>query len=297
MQSTLTVAYPGREGANTAAACDKLFPGGKRAIALPSWGAVADVVVAGEADFGVLPIESSLVGPVNETHDLLFTLPLSIIAQTVLPIRHCLLGVPGATIEGLRVVRSHPMALDQCRELLARLPQAEAIVAATTADAAKQIADHRDPAEAAIANLTAAETYGLTILADNIGDHAEAYTRFVLVATYTRVDHRESDTWRTAFSFVTDHQPGALHRALEPFARHAIDLVQLVSRPIPKTPFRYRFDAQIAGHPLDALISETLREARARTRRLKVWGSYPAESNGWTPDAPETARARLLARG
>ena len=245
----------------------------------------------------MLPIESSLVGPVNETHDLLFTLPLSIVAQTVLPIRHCLLGVPGATIEGLRVVRSHPMALDQCRELLARLPQAEAIVAATTADAAKHVADQRDPAEAAIANLTAAETYGLTILADNVGDHPEAYTRFVLVATYTRLDTaRATPGGRPSRSSPTTRRARSTGRSSRS-RRHAIDLVQLVSRPIPKTPFRYRFDAQIAGHPLDALISETLREARERTRQLKVWGSYPAESNGWTPDAPEAARARLLAAG
>ena len=90
-----------------------------------------------------------------------------------------------------------------------------------------------------------------------------------------RVDH-DGEDWRIAFSFVTNHEPGALHRALEPFGRHGIDLVQLVSRPIPQTTWRYRFDAVLAGHPLDPIVSETLREARARTRRLRLFGSYPA---------------------
>ena len=82
--------------------------------------------------------------------------------------------------------------------------------------------------------------------------------------------------WRTAFSFVTDHQPGALHRAIEPFSRLGIDLVQLVSRPIPNSPFRYRFDAVFTGHPLDPDINDALGEMGRTTQRLRVFGSYPA---------------------
>ena len=91
------------------------------------------------------------------------------------------------------------------------------------------------------------------MISGDVGDHPETYTRFVSVATYTRLDRADED-WRTAFSFVTDHRPGALHRAIEPFARHGIDLVQLVSRPIPDTPWRYCFHAVLAGHPLDEQI-------------------------------------------
>ena len=94
------------------------------------------------------------------------------------------------------------------------------------------------------------------------------------VTNSTRLD-RTGENWRTAFSFVTDHQPGALHRAIEPFARHGIDLVQLVSRPIPDTPWRYCFHAVLAGHPLDPPIRNALAEVTAKTRRLKVFGSYP----------------------
>jgi prephenate dehydratase len=271
-----SVAYPGRDGAHSAAACERLFPDATELVALPSFSAVAEAAVEGAVDFGVLPIESSLSGPVNETHDLLYDSPLSITDETILPIRHCLVGPADVPLEEIRVVRSHPAALDQCRRLLAAMPWAMAVAAATTADAASQVSTHGDPSEAAIASERAARTYGLHVLSGDVGDHPEAYTRFVSVATYTRIDP-SAERWRTAFSFVTNHDPGALHRAIEPFGRHRINLVQLVSRPIPKTPWRYRFDAVLDGHPLDPLIRDALAEVRSLTRQLSVFGSYPVE--------------------
>jgi prephenate dehydratase len=273
--SVVSVAYAGRDGAHAATACDRLFPGEARVLALTSFSAVAEAAVAGDVQFGVLPIESSLSGPVAETHDLLHSSPLSIAHETVLRIRHCLLGVEHVPLERIRVVRSHPAALDQCRRLLAAMPQAIAIAAGTTAEAAAEVAERGDPAEAAIAGERAAALYGLQVIAGDVGDHSEAYTRFVSIANHTRLD-RASGEWRTAFSFVTDHRPGALHRAIEPFARHEIDLVQLVSRPIPETPWRYCFHAVLAGHPLDPPIRDALAEVRVQARRLKLFGSYPA---------------------
>jgi prephenate dehydratase len=269
------IAYPGREGAHSAVACATLFPD-EESTPLPTFQAVAEAVASREAEYGVLPIESSLVGPVAETHDLLYDSPLSIVGQTVLPIRHFLLAAAPTELEDLRVVYSHPVALDQCRQLLARLPQATVIATPTTADAAKHVAEEGKPGEAAIASERAPELFGLEVLAADVGDHPEAYTRFVSIATWTRID-RNGRPFRTAFSFVTDHRPGALHRALEPFARHSIDLVQLVSRPIPNSPFRYRFDAVLAGHPLDEEVRATLAEVRGMARRLVVFGSYPAD--------------------
>jgi prephenate dehydratase len=270
----MRVGYPGRDGAHSAAACEQLFPEAELSP-LASFTAVVDATVDGRIAFGVLPIESSLSGPVNETHDLLYESPLAIVGETVLPIRHCLVGPAGVPIEEVRVVRSHPAALDQCRKLLATMPLATAIAAPTTADAAAQVAEHGDPSEAAIASERAASLYGLTVIAPDVGDHPEAYTRFVSVSTYTRLD-RNGGVWRTAFSFVTDHQPGALHRAIEPFARLEVELVQLVSRPIPQSPWRYRFDAVLEGHPLDGVVREAFSELRARTRQVRVFGSYPA---------------------
>jgi prephenate dehydratase len=271
----VNVAYPGRDGAHSAAACDRLFPDGADLVPLPSFTAVVEAASEGDVAFGVLPIESSLTGPVNETHDLLYDSPLSINAEAILPIRHCLVGPAEIALEDIRVVRSHPAALDQCRRLLAAMSWATAIAAATTADAAHQVSEHGDPHEVAIASERAAHAYGLTVIAGDVGDHPEAYTRFVSVAPYTRLD-REGESWRTAFSFITDHKPGALHRAIEPFGRHSLDMVQLVSRPIPRTPWRYRFDSVLAGHPLDQIVGETLAEVAGLTLELRVFGSYPA---------------------
>jgi prephenate dehydratase len=270
----ISVAYPGRDGAHAATACERLFAQPSRVLALPSFTAVAEATVAGEVQFGVLPIESTLVGPIAETHDLLQSAPLAIGGEIVLRVRHQLLGVENVPLEQIRIVRSHPAALDQCRRLLARMPWATAIAAGSTAEAAAEVAERGDHTEAAIAGERAASVYELQTIEADVGDHAETYTRFVSVATHTRLDSTGQD-WRTAFSFVTDHRPGALHHAIGAFALHGIDLVQLVSRPIPDTPWRYCFHAVLAGHPLDPPIRAALAETRARTRRLKVFGSYP----------------------
>jgi prephenate dehydratase len=274
-----TVGYPGRDGAHSAAACERLFPEQAELVALPSFTAVVEAAAGGDVEFGVLPIESSLSGPVTETHDLLYDSPLAICGEAVLPIRHSLVGPAEVPVAEIKVIHSHPAALDQCRRLLAAMPWATAIAAPTTADAAAQVAADGNLAEAAIASERAAALYGLTVIASDVGDHPEAYTRFVSVATHTRLDgDGEGAAWRTAFSFVTDHQPGALHRAIEPFARHEIDLLQLVSRPIPQSPWRYRFDAVLAGHPLDGVVRAAFAEVRDRTRQLRLFGSYPAEN-------------------
>ncbi len=159
----ITVAYPGREGAHSAAACDRLFPA-SRLVPQASFTDVVDAVSAQSCTFGVLPIESSLVGPVNETHDLLYDSALSIVAEAILPIHHALVGPAQVALEEVREIRSHPVALDQCRSLLASMPWATATVAATTGDAASAVATLGDPGVAAIASARAARMHGLVTL-------------------------------------------------------------------------------------------------------------------------------------
>lgn len=269
-----TVAYPGREGAHSAAACDRLFPAA-RLVPQPSFADVIEAVASRACTYGVLPIESSLAGPVNETHDLLYDSPLSIVAEAILPIRHCLVGPREIPLDQVREIRSHPMALDQCRGLLASMPWAQAIVAATTGDAATAVAELADPSIVAIASLRAARLNRLAVLRDDVGDHA-AFTRFAALAPYTRLDRRHG-AWRTALTFETHHKPGALHAAITPLAERGIDMVQLVSRPIPTRPFDYRFDCVLGGHPLDEKVADGLRAMRRETARLRVIGSYRAD--------------------
>jgi prephenate dehydratase len=274
MTERLTVGYPGPEGSHSNAAAAVLVPDAVRSIGLPSFAAVVDAASSTEVSLGVLPIESSLIGPIAETHDLLFRSALSIVREATLAIRHCVVGQPGASLDGVRVVRSHPAAFDQCRSLLGAWG-AQLVPAATTADAAREVADTGDPSHVAIAGAEAAATYGLAVLADDVGDRPGAFTRFVALAPYTQI--AGGPGWRTALSFVTDHQPGALFRALGPFAQHGVNLVQLVSRPLPDSPWRYRFDVVVDGHLFDGELRAAFVQLRGSTRELRVFGSYAAE--------------------
>ncbi len=267
------VAYPGPAGSHSGAAAAALHPLAEL-VALGGFGAVAHAVADADAGHGVLPIESSLAGAVAETHDLLHEHALSIVAEAVLPIRHVLAGPAQVPLEQIRLVRSHPSALEQCRRLLGGLSRVSVVPAATTADAARETAESADPQVAAIASAEAAALYGLVTLRDDIGD-GPAFTRFVSIAPYTWLGAGRSNA-RTAFTFVTDHRPGALHAAIEPFARAGLDLLRLVSRPLPATPWSYRFDAVVAGHPLDTSVRAALAALTAVTRSQRIVGIYEA---------------------
>jgi prephenate dehydratase len=268
------VGYPGPPGSHSGAAATAIAPERTELIALSSFTAVIEAASAAEITLGVLPIESSLIGPIAETHDLLYRAPLSIVREVTLPIRHSVLGLPGATLEKVTSVWSHPAAFDQCRELFSDW-NVKCVPAATTADAARHVSETGDPTHVAIASTEAAGEYGLTVIADDVGDSPGAFTRFVAVAPYTQVAGGEG--WRTAISFVTDHQPGALFRALGPLSRNNVNLVQLVSRPLPNSPWRYRFDVVLDGHVFDPQVRPALLELSAMTRELRLFGSYAAE--------------------
>jgi len=265
------VGYPGPAGSHSAAASLLLAPESTQQP-LASFIAVAEAAVACEVSLGVLPIENSLHGPVAETHDLLYEAPLSIVSEVTLPIVHCLVAKTPIQPAEVTTIRSYPAAFDQCRELVHTLG-VRCFPAATTADAAREVAESDDPGEAAIASAEAAAHFGLHVIAPDVGDHT-AFTRFVGIAPYTLV--ARAPRWRTAFSFITDHQPGSLYHALGPFHRHGLNLVQLVSRPIPQSTFRYRFDVVLDGHPQDAGLRAAFDEMREWTREIRIFGSYAA---------------------
>jgi prephenate dehydratase len=268
-----SVGYPGPEGSHSSAAATVLVPDAVP-VGLPSFAAVVDAASSSDVSLGVLPIESSLIGPIAETHDLLFRSALSIVREATLPITHCVVGLPQTRLEDVRVVRSHPAAFEQCKELL-RSWNVQVVPAATTADAAREVAETADARVVAIAGQEAASVYGLDVVVHDVGDKPAAFTRFVALAPYTQLSGGPG--WRTALTFVTDHQPGALFRALAPFAQHGINLVQLVSRPLPDSPWRYRFDAIVDGHLFDLELRAAFVQLRGMTRELRVFGSYAAE--------------------
>jgi prephenate dehydratase len=267
------VGYPGPTGSHSGAASVLLAPSGAATAPLASFVAVVEATVAGAVSLGVLPIENSLHGPVGETHDLLYEAPVSIVSEVTLPIVHCLAVKGALRLEEVRVLRSHPVAFDQCRDLVGSL-EAKCVPSASTSDAALEVAESETPGEAALSSREAAEHYGLTVIADDVGDRPAAFTRFVGIASYTLLDRAPRS--RMALSLVTDHRPGSLYHALGPFHRHGLNLVQLVSRPIPRSTFRYRFDMVLDAHPLDPEVRLALAELREWTREVRIFGSYAA---------------------
>jgi prephenate dehydratase len=270
---TMTVAHFGEEGAYAAEAAAKLYP----AADLVPYHSVADVmraVTRREADCGVLPIENSLAGVVPETYDALTHAPLAIVDEAVLPVPHVLVGLQQTNIDALTRVHSHPMALSQCRRFLSSLPDTLPEVAPSTAAAARRVAEQQDPRQAAISSRGVAERLGLTVLLNDVSDHAQNYTRFVTVAPHTRID-RDGRDWRTAIRFVTHHHPGALHDAIEPLRRFGVNMTSLQSRPIPGRPWDYQFYADLEGHPLDRPVSAALKDMHEAAAELAYLGCYP----------------------
>ncbi len=174
------IAYQGIPGAYSQLAAHEILPGA-RTVPMPDFTAVVRAVLRGSADFGILPVENTAIGAVIEAQSAVDREPgVEIIEELSFAVRHCLLALPGATLDAIRHVESHPAALAQCTRWLSarRLPPRPV---ADTAGAARSVAADRDFTRAAIASASAAETYGLAVLARDIGDAADNRTRFVLV--------------------------------------------------------------------------------------------------------------------
>jgi prephenate dehydratase len=271
----MTVAYPGEEGAYAAEAGAQLYPDAELR-SFRSWADVVRAVGRGDVSYGVLPIENSLAGAIPETYDLLAHAPLAIVAETMLPVPHCLVGLPGTNIDALARVHSFPAALAQCRRFLSSLPDTLPEVAPSTSGAARRVSESKDPRQAAISSRRAAERFGLSVLLNDVSDHAQNYTRFVSVAPHTRLDRRDGEQWRCAIRFVTHHHPGALHDAIEPLRRFDVNMTSLQSRPIPGRPWEYQFYADLEGHPIEKSVGEALAAMQENVAELAHLGCYPA---------------------
>ncbi|MEL6894411.1 MAG: prephenate dehydratase [Actinomycetota bacterium] len=254
---------------------------------------VLDAVGAGEVDLGFVPIENSIEGMVNFTQDALaFDHELLIQGEVVLDIEHCLLVVPGASIDGVKEVRSIQVATAQCHRFLRdRLPDAEIVAANSTAEAAQIVAEAGDPSVAALAPRMAAEVYGLEVAAADIADHTGNQTRFVLVATQGVPAPTGHD--KTALVvYQRADEPGSLISILQEFAARRINLSNLFSRPIKSGDLgEYCFIVYADGHVADELLADAMRSLHAKQGGVKFMGSYPAAG-----DAADQARVETGSR-
>ena len=176
------VAFQGESGAFSEKAIEFLVEGPVRLLSCNTFDATTGAVVQGIADLAVIPVENLMAGPVHAALDALAAAPeLEQIGEHLLPVRHALLGLAGAEIGDIREALSHEMALKQCRRFFAEHPGISAVEAHDTAGAARLVGIRRDPSVAAIAGAWAAERYGLVVIQDGLQDHADNFTRFVLV--------------------------------------------------------------------------------------------------------------------
>lgn len=270
LEQPLRVAYFGPAGTYTHAAAQKHFGSAVDFVPRAAIDDVVREVEAGGAQFGVVPIENSLEGPVNLSHDLLYASNLSVCGEVVLPIHHQLLS-KARSLRELKRVYAHSQALAQCRHWLdSQCPQAERVAASSNAEAARLVA--QQPEAAAIAGSIAAELYELPVLAANIEDRADNTTRFLVLGT-AAIPPTGDDV--TSLVFSTHNRAGALCDALRAFADARISMSRLQSRPMRQGTWDYLFFVDIAGHQLDANVAQALRDLREQTSMCRILGSYP----------------------
>ncbi len=265
------VAIQGEAGSFSHAAALEIHGPVLRLVPCPTFVELFRAVETGEATRGIVPIENTLAGSVHENYDLLSAHALHVVAETELRIRHCLIARPRTTLPQIRRVASHPVALAQCRHFFLTHPDVVAVPAYDTAGSVRDVMSGEVDADAAIASKLAAELYGADVLAEGLEDHAENYTRFLVIAADPAPREQAN---KTSLMLSLGNTPGTLHRALGVFAARGLNLTKIESRPLPGRPWEYLFylDVVVTGEG----ISGALEELRAFTSSIRVLGTYPA---------------------
>lgn len=270
LEHPVRAAYLGPEHTYSHEAARQRFGSSAEFLAQSSIPAVFQAIDNNRADFGVVPVENSTEGSVTLTLDLLIDTQLVIVGEILMPIHHALASFDGDPTEVRRIV-SHQQSLAQCRNYLA-MNFAHCEVEAMVSNAAAAQRAAREPGCAAIASVAAAAAYGLRVIAENIQDNAHNSTRF-LVLGREAVERSGAD--KTSVLFAVPERVGALHAALSPFARNAINLTMIQSRPLRSSPWEYLFFVDLAGHRADARLKRALKALERQALFLKVLGSYP----------------------
>lgn len=231
-------------------------------------------VYNGNCTYGIIPIENTLAGSVTDNYDLALQYNLYLVGSVKVKITHCLLGVPGTSIETINCVYSHEQALHQCSDFFRQNPQITAQAFSNTAASAKHISQLSDPSVAAIGSPDCAERYGLDILSQNIQNRKDNFTRFVVISRQP-IEHSAST--RISLIIRVSHNAGSLYSALSRFAVKHINLLKLESRPIPDSPFEFMFYLDFAGNLSDESIIEAISDLQSDIIFMKYLGNYPEQ--------------------
>ena len=272
-EKTLHIAFQGARYAFSEMASRQFFSDNIEPIPCKTFDNVFETVASSGADYGVIPIENSLTGSIHRVYDLLLSHDLKLVGEISLRVEQHLIAHPGVALEEIRVVYSHPQALEQCREFLISLENVESVASYDTAGSVKMIRDNKMFHAAAIGSRWAAEDYGMQIVKAEIEDIPENFTRFYVLAR-EQITFGEAD--KTSIVFSMKSIPGALFKSLSVFALRDIDLLKIESRPLRGRPWDYIFYLDFAGNMTQERCKNAIRHLEEITTRLKVLGSYPA---------------------
>lgn len=273
----LRVAYQGVEGSYSHLTAQRRYVGRKGGSLLTGYETIreaAGAVRSGSADVGVLPIENSTAGSINETYDQLAEGGLTICAEVVSQVEHCLITLPGVALEELAKVISHPQALLQCETYLRSVPWIRPEAEFDTAGAARKIKEQNDRTVAAIASASAAEMLGLQVLRQGIQSQPGNATRFVEVAIESAPCPPDIPC-KTSLLLALDQNVVTLGEVLVRLGRRGIPLTKIESRPLQTTAWRYRFYLDLDGHADSTEVVEALEAIRPLTTELRLLGTYP----------------------
>ncbi len=269
------IVYQGEPGSNSHLACQERHPD-LEAVACASFEDCFAAVESGDADLAMIPIDNSLAGRVADIHHFLPTSGLHIVGEHFLRIRFALLGVPGATLDGVKTVHSHVHALGQCRRVI-REHGFEPVISGDTAGAAREVREAGDPTQAAISPPLAAEIYGLEVLLDEVEDEDHNTTRFVVLSRDLDQPPSGDGPVVTTFVFNVRNLPAALYKALGGFATNGVNMTKLESYMVGGEFTATQFLAEVDGHPEDLPVKRALEELEFFTTEVKVLGVYPAD--------------------
>ena len=267
----VNVVFQGVEGAYSYAAMRAYFEDSITSYHVKTWRDAMEEVSSGKADYAVLPIENSTAGIVADIYDLLTQYQLYIVGEQLVRVDHVLLGLPGASMEDIRKVYSHPQGLAQCSRFLEGHPQWETVKEINTAGAAKKVQAEQDKTHAAIASREAGEVFGLQILAENICHNGQNVTRFIIVSR-NPVYVKSAD--KISVCFELPHESGTLYNMLSHIIYNGLNMTKIESRPIPGKNWEYRFFVDFEGNLEDSAVKNALRGLEAEANRMRVLGCY-----------------------
>lgn len=266
----ILVAFQGVKGAFSEDAVTKFFGDCAKTLACSDFESVFRSVDHGEADYGMVPVENSLEGSVTAVNDLLLENDLTVVGEVLVPVVHCLIADPSVDISDIKRVYSHPQALGQCRNFLAKYPHWEKIPSFDTAGSVELIKVHGLREEAAIASKRAASVYGMKVLRESIQNSEDNHTRFFVVQKSGLSYNGD----KTSLVFATRNVPGTLYEAMGVFAKRGINMTKVESRPRKGRTWEYVFFVDIDGCIADAKVADALTDLVRKAAFVKVLGSY-----------------------